>query len=391
MKELKVGVVGLGNMGSAHAKCIFDEKINGMQLSAVCDIDKETVSHYSQIFSGVKTYYDYRDMIENAGLDAVIVATPHYSHTVIARFAFENRLNVLVEKPAGVMASEVKKMNLAAINSGKVFSVMFNQRTDFLFNNLRKIVKNGELGDIKRVTYNITNWYRTEEYYKSGGWRATWDGEGGGVLVNQAPHNLDILQWIFGQPRKIFAVLNNGKYHDIEVEDDATVLMQYENGTEAVFITSTGETPGTNRLEVSGSRGKAVLENGLLKLWQSVVDERTFCKNALSNSAHIEYRYSETRSVENPNAHRKILQNFADSILLGTPLISNGSEALNEVMIANAAYLSAWTGKWIDLKNIDFEEYDNRLLELRKNSQTRKKEKTAFNNPSYKDRWQVRW
>ena len=391
MNKIKLGIIGIGNMGSTHAKNIMNGKCPEIQLTAVADIDEKRLLWAKKNLGGVKLFSNADEMINSGTVDSILISVPHYGHTEYAIKGFKKGLNVMCEKPAGVYTKQVRLMNEESKKHNVVFGMMFNQRTDFLFNNLRKIVKNGELGDIKRVTYNITNWYRTEEYYKSGGWRATWDGEGGGVLVNQAPHNLDILQWIFGQPRKIFAVLNNGKYHDIEVEDDATVLMQYENGTEAVFITSTGETPGTNRLEVSGSRGKAVLENGLLKLWQSDVDERTFCKNALSNSAHIEYLYSETRSVENPNAHRKILQNFADSILLGTPLISNGSEALNEVMIANAAYLSAWTGKWIDLKNIDFEEYDNRLLELRKNSQTRKKEKTAFDNPSYKERWQVRW
>lgn len=391
MNTVKVGVVGLGNMGSAHARCIYENGIKGLKLTAICDINISVTEHFEKEFCGVSSFLNYKEMIKNANIDAVIIATPHYFHPEIAEFAFENGKHVLTEKPAGVSVSDVKRMNKSAEKSGKVFSIMFNQRTNYLFKQLKSAVENNTLGEIKRVVWNITNWYRTQKYYESGSWRATWAGEGGGILLNQAPHNLDILQWIFGVPDKIFADLTVGKYHKIEVEDDAQIIMKYNNGLNVVFITSTGEIPGTNRLEVSGTKGKAVLEDGKIKFYILKQDERNYCFNSKYLSSHLEYDTYEIADTESESSHKGILQNFANSILFSEPLIANGIEGLNELYISNAAYLSCWQNKWISLENFPEHEFNNILEKLKCNSNLRISENKISNFQTYKKRWEVKW
>lgn len=390
MKNIRVGVIGVGNMGAAHMNAVYQGEIEGLNLTAACDINQEKIEYYKTVFPSVDFFDDYKKMVDSGLVDAVIIATPHYFHPEIAIYAFSRGLHVLTEKPAGVTTGEVLKMNSAAKKSGKVFAIMFNQRTNFLFNKLRDVVKSGKLGGIKRVTWIITNWYRTQKYYDSGSWRATWAGEGGGVLLNQAPHNLDILQWIFGVPEKVFADVSVGKYHNIEVEDEANIFMKYKNGAFLTFLTSTGETPGTNRLEISGTRGKAVAENGKLTLTLSDVDERDFCFNSKYLSTHIEYKTETVEDKDWEGAHKKILQNFANAILKNEPLIANGLDGINELLISNAAYLSAWKGDWVDLGNFPYDEYELKIENLKKNSSL-KPEDVKTSSGTYKNRWQVNW
>ncbi len=389
MNELKVGIIGIGNMGYTHAKNIFDGKINRLKLVAVCDIDKTKLEKATSEFDGIVTFEKVDDLLASNLVDAVIIATPHYYHTEIAINAFKAGLNVLTEKPAGVRASDVLKMNSAAEKSGKVFGIMWNQRTNPLFQKAKELVENGTLGSMKRLVWIITNWYRTQNYYDSASWRATWSGEGGGVLLNQAPHNLDLWQWIFGMPDAIYASCDVGKWHNIEVEDDATIIGYYKNGATATFITSTGEYPGTNRLEISGSKGKMILEKGTLTLILSNDDERNFCYSASDGHPKIELTKTVIEQTEKELAHNGILQNFTDAVLDGTPLLASGYEGINEITLSNAAYLSAWTGKKIDLP-MNYDEFDKELgkrietsMGLRTVSATKAKGQSS--------RWQVNW
>jgi predicted dehydrogenase len=251
MDKVRIGVIGLGNMGSAHARNLFEGKIGGALLSAVCDIDPARLEWAKKELGCISLFDDHKKLIESNECDAVVIATPHYFHAPIAIDALNSGLNVMSEKPESVSVSHAERMNEAARESGKVFGIMFNQRTNPLFIRAREEVKSGRLGELIRATWIITNWYRTQYYYNTGGWRASWKGEGGGVLLNQAPHNLDILQWIIGMPDSIIAVCDEGSFHDIEVEDNATVLMKYKNGARAQFITTTGEYPGTTDLKLS--------------------------------------------------------------------------------------------------------------------------------------------
>ena len=259
MRSVRIGIAGVGNMGFAHADSVFRGEISNLSLAALCDTCLDRRAFLAERFPGIPVFATHNEMLESGLCEAILIATPHKFHPQIAIDAFAQGVHVLAEKPAGVSISDVSAMNEAAKNSGLVFAIMFNQRTNPLYRKAKEIVASGELGAPKRLVWIITNWYRTQSYYNSGSWRATWSGEGGGVLLNQAPHNLDIWQWIFGMPKKIRAFCAVGKYHDINVEDDATIYAEYENGAVATFITTTGEYPGTNRLEISGDLGKSYL------------------------------------------------------------------------------------------------------------------------------------
>ena len=276
-RSLRVGIVGVGNIGSAHAASLYQSAIQGMTLTALCDTNPYKRERLAEIYPDVPVFASHEEMLAAGLTDTVIISTPHRFHPPIAIDAFRAGQHVLSEKPAGVDCRAVKELYEVAKCSGKAFGIMFNQRTDPLFIKARELVKSGRLGELKRLVWIITNWYRPQSYYDSGSWRATWNGEGGGVLLNQAPHNLDLWQWIFGMPKRIRAFCYNGKYHNISVEDDATIYAEYENGATATFITTTGEYPGTNRLEISGDRGKIVIEHGALRFIELSEAERTFC------------------------------------------------------------------------------------------------------------------
>ena len=311
---LKVGIIGIGNIGTAHAKCIYDGKIKNMRLVALCDLIDEKLSFCKQTFKNVNLYKSYNEMFNKESLDAVIISTPHKFHVDIAIAALNKDIHILVEKPIDITVTKAKELNEIVLTKNKVFSVMFNQRTNPLYQKAHEIVSSGQLGELKRSNWIITNWYRTQKYYDSGDWRATWSGEGGGVLLNQAPHNLDLWQWICGMPNSITAFCDENKFHNIQVEDDVTIFARYNNGATGTFITTTGEYPGTNRLEISGTLGKIVIENRMLKWWKLKQNERIYCFEDYFDSSHLEFEYFEFPQIDVGMAHAGIIQNFADVI-----------------------------------------------------------------------------
>ncbi|MBR5452434.1 MAG: Gfo/Idh/MocA family oxidoreductase [Clostridia bacterium] len=390
MKNVRFGIIGVGNMGSSHAACLFADKIEGAVLTALCDIDENRRNILSEKYPNVVIFADYKEMISSGIVDAVIVATPHPLHSEISVFAMENGVDVLCEKPADITAEKAALSAEIAKKTGKKYAIMFNQRTNPLFKEAKRIVESGEIGNPTRLAWIVTNWYRTQNYYDNGDWRATWSGEGGGVLMNQAPHNLDLWQWIFGMPERIFATCSYGKYHNIEVEDEATILAKYKNGATATFITSTGEYPGTNRLEIIGSKGKLVIEQGKLKKWILPSDERTFCFNHPFPTVDFEPEYSEIVQTEQESGHRGILQNFTDSILKNEPLISPGSDGIFELLISNSAYISADKGEWIELP-FDAKEYTNFLSSKVSDVQKKSSKSSIKFHDFYSNRWKVNW
>ena len=391
MKEIKLGIIGIGNIGLSHANCIAKGEIKGLTLTAVCDINTEKTASFHKMYENVSIFSDYNDMFKSKEIDAVIISVPHPLHAEIAINALKSGLHVLLEKPADISVSRVKKLNELADKTDKTFAIMFNQRTNPLFAKAREIVKSGKLGELKRTVWIVTNWYRTQSYYDSGDWRATWAGEGGGVLLNQAPHNLDLWQWICGMPESITAFCDRAKFHDIEVEDDVTIFARYKNGATGVFITSTGEYPGTNRLEICGTKGKIVLEDGILKHWRLNVDEREIYKSSKENSPFIEYDYSETKQDEAEKAHKGILQNFANAVLYGEELISSGKEGIFELAISNAAYLSQWKGNAEIRIPFDCNEFDRLLDEKIAHSEYKSINTVKSSDGEYSKRWRVNW
>lgn len=350
MRQIRLGIVGMGVQGSYHARYLMKGEVEEIRLCAVCDTDPAKRKAAEILTEGkAAVFEDAEVMFQSGTVHAALISTPHFMHPALAEKALKAGLHVMVEKPAGVYARQVRELNKAAEKSGKVFGVMFNQRTNPLYAKMKEMIEGGELGELRRTNWIITDWYRPQCYYDSGGWRATWAGEGGGVLLNQNPHNLDLWQWICGMPAKLFAICDNGKYHNIEVEDDVTVLARYANGATGVYITTTGETPGTNRLEVTGDKGKLVIEGGVLKFWKLDMAESEFTKQCTENFGAPGCKVCEVKGTGTETKHQGILRNWAHAILDGTELLAPGKEGIYGVEISNAIHLSAWTGRWIEL------------------------------------------
>ncbi len=391
--SIRAAVIGIGNMGSAHARFIHSGVIEGMHLTAVCDLLPERLAWAERELPGARRFSDVHSLIASGEVDAVIIAVPHPMHSLIAMEAMRAGLHVLCEKPLDIRLSLAKKAVQVGRETGKTFAVMLNQRTNPIFQRARTLIREGRLGEIKRSVWIITNWYRTQHYYDSGDWRATWRGEGGGVLLNQAPHNLDLWQWICGMPTEVTARCDTAVYHHVEVEDDATLLTRYANGATGCFITSTGEYPGTNRLEISGTRGKLVLEDGRLKSWLLKEDEKVVRFSSTQSSPEIPLDYAEWAPEEAPAAHAGILRNFANAILHGEPLLSPAQDGLNELTRSNAAYLSAWQGSTPVRLPMDESAFDRLLDDRQAASAGVRDARRAENEISgqYSDRWQVKW
>ena len=367
MDQVKLGILGIGNMGSGHIKNILAGKCPHIALTAVADCDPARLAWADQTIPEVKRFSSAEEMLKNGGIDAMLVAVPHYFHPKYAIMAMAAGKHVMVEKPAGVYTKQVREMNDFAAKSGVTFGMMFNQRTNPVYRKMHELMQSGELGELRRANWIITNWYRSQNYYDSGAWRATWSGEGGGVLLNQCPHQLDLWQWICGLPKTVEAKLRFGAWHDIEVEDDVTAFMEYENGATGVFITSTGDCPGSNRLEVTCDRGSMVAEGKTLTIHRLSTPLSEFSGAGLGAFAKPEVTVEELTFEDKGPAHSGVLNAFADHILTGAPLIAGGEEGIRGLMLSNAMHLSAFLGKPVTLP-FDEELYYEELMKRVKTS-----------------------
>ena len=374
MKKIRFGIVGVGNQGTYYAQSLFAEgQIENGVVSAICDISDAKIATIQEKLKddSIQYFHDYKEMVQSGVCDVVLVETPHYSHTEIVTYCLENGMPVICEKPAGVYTKEVREMNEVAARCNTKFGMMFNQRTNCVYRKMKEIIAEGGIGELQRITWIITNWYRTQNYYDSGSWRATWDGEGGGVLINQSPHQIDLFQWILGQmPKTVRGFCQYGKWHDIEVEDEVTAFVTYENGATGVFITTTGEAPGTNRFEISGTKGKLLCENDKL-IWYK--NDRDAQENSYSADNGFTMPKCEIIEVEtdgkNPQ-HVGILNNFANTLLGLEELFVDGKDGINGVELMNAIELSGWkNGEEITLP-VNEDEY---LAELNKRRATSRK------------------
>lgn len=350
MDKVRYGIVGLGNQGTYYLKLLLAGKVTDGEVSAVCDINPDKIKNAISLGFNGATYSDYKEMVNSGKVDAILVEVPHYFHPEISIYGLEHGVHVLCDKPAGVYTKQVKEMNAVADKSDKLFGLMFNQRTDWHYRVVKDMIANGELGEIKRINWIITNWFRTQAYYNSSAWRATWKGEGGGVLLNQCPHQLDLIQWVTGMmPSKIHAFCRMGKWHDIEVEDDVTAYLEYANGATGVFITTTGEGAGTNRLEIVGTLGKIVVEDDKVihtKLTEKDSDIIKNNPNGFCNPATTPY---EVKGDGNNLQHLGILLNFTAAILGKEKLFVSGQEGINGVEIMDGMLLSAFLGKAVNI------------------------------------------
>ena len=365
---LKLGIIGAGNMGSAHAKNIVEGKCPDIVITAMADRKESRREWVRDNVPGVQIFAEGSELIASGVVDAVLIAVPHYQHPTLAIEAFEHGLHVMCEKPAGVYTLQVREMMAVADRHPELtFGMMFNQRTNCVYRRMKEMLDAGEVGEIKRMNWIVTDWYRTQFYYDSGAWRATWAGEGGGVLLNQCPHQLDLLQWLCGLPVRVHAFTHEGKWHDIEVEDDVTAYLEFANGATGVFVTTTADAPGTNRLEITGTRGKLVCENDKLTFDRLDVDEREWCATCKEGFAKPGCQRIEVETDGQNLQHVAVLNAFAAHIDRGEPLVADGREGINGLMLSNAIHLSGWTGETVSLP-IDEERFLALLNERRASS-----------------------
>lgn len=368
MKKVRIGIIGFGNMGTVHCGNIGAGKVPNMELTAICDINEARRAAAAEKHPDVTIFENATDLFKSGLCDVVMIVTPHYDHPALAQEAFSYGLNVITEKPAGVYTKQVLEMNAAAEKSGKLFGIMYNQRVNPVYQKIRQLVQDGSLGHIKRISWVITDWYRPQGYHDSCQWRSTWKTEGGGTLINQNPHQLDLWQWMFGMPDRITAFASFGKYYDIEVEDDVTAYFEYDNGATGTYITSTGEAPGTNRLEIACDMGRIVVENDKITFDRNVISEREFNKTFTGVFGAPECWKCEIPVSGTDEKHVGIFKNVADALLNGTPLLAPGVEGINGLTISNAIHYSAWTGKTADVKNFPHDEFYSMLQEKIRNS-----------------------
>ena len=364
MKEVRFGLIGLGAMGMAHAKTLLDDVPN----ARLCAAATANRAHRAELLAlpgaeAVQVFNTPADMYASGLIDAVLIATPHRLHVAQAVEAFRAGMHVLLEKPTGVTTQEVRLLNAEADRSGKAFGAMFNQRTNPAYRKMKQLVASGELGEIRRTSVVITDWLRAQSYYDSCTWRATWAEDGGGVLLNQAPHNLDLWQWICGMPVRVRAFCGFGRWHEIEVEDDVTAYVEYANGATGTFIACTGEAPGTNRFEVSLTGGQLVYENERLTLARPDVPVDRFIREYEGGFGKPNVTFEDITPSEPYTMHAGVIRAFVEHILTGVPMVADGREGLNSLTLANAMLLSTWENRTVDLP-FDDARYASHLASL---------------------------
>ena len=348
-KYVRLGVIGIGNMGSEHCRTILKGTCPEIRLTAAADLRPERRAWAERTLPEAQVFADGRELIGSGACDAVLIAVPHFQHEPLTVAALEAGLHVLCEKPAAVQADRAERMIRAAEKTGKTLTFMFNQRTNCVYREMKRLLDSGEMGAIKRMSWIITDWYRTQRYYDSGSWRATWAGEGGGVLLNQCPHQLDLLIWLCGMPNAVTARCLEGKWHHIEVEDDVSALLEFPNGATGVFVASTGDLPGTNRLEIDCEKGRLVCEEGQVQVRKLSVSEREICfaSDDPWYRGETETFIAETDG-ENPQ-HAGVINAFAAHLLRGEKPVAEAEDGLRALQLSNAIHLSGWTGQRVEI------------------------------------------
>ena len=372
MGEVRLGIIGLGGMGLHHLK--YMDGVTGARVTAVCDVDPARVQAALAVAPAARAFARWADLLGSGLVDAVLVATPHYEHPGISVAAIERDVHVLTEKPVAVTVGAAARVNDTAARKPHVkYAAMFMQRTWPGPRKLHELVRGGALGEIARLTWIATDWFRPWSYYASGTWRATWSGVGGGVLINQCPHNLDLICWITDMmPRRVTAVAHVGKTHPIETEDEVSAILEYDNGATGHFITTTGEAPGTNLLEIAGDRGLVRIESGKLRIRRTKQSVREFRETSPGPFSLPEVEETEVALDAPPEfSHRTVTQNFIDAIQRDERLIAPAAEGVRSLELGNAMLLSGLTRKPVELP-LDAAHFDGFLEELKRQYAGRK-------------------
>ncbi len=357
-KELRVGVVGIGAMGAQHARQIAGGAIPRAVLAAVCDADPARTGG----FGPAARFTDAEDMIRSKAVDALVVATPHPLHARAVVPALRAGLHVLVEKPVAASKLQAQAMLAVPLKGGQAFGVAFHLRSFDVYRRLRTLVREGGLGRLHRFSYVVTDWFRTHRYYASAGWRGTWAGEGGGMLLNQCPHNLDILQWLLGMPARVRAFCRFGRWHDIRVEDDVSAYLEWQGGFSGFFVASTGDAPGCDRLEIQGDLGRVVVEKEKVRFLRNDQSSAAFSLASPEPMARPGFREVDLEAAARPAGppQNAVLENFARAALDGAPLLAPAAEGLAQVELSNAMLHSTFTAGMVELP-LDAQAYEREL------------------------------
>ena len=382
MEKVRIGIIGIGNMGSNHVQRLEKGDVPEMVAAAVCDINPERLEWAEKNYPDIPRFDDAEKMMDSGLVDAILVAVPHYDHPRLSIMGMKKGLHVMCEKPAGVYTKQVKEMNEVSKQCNVKFGMMFNQRTNCLYRKLREIVQSGSYGEIRRTNWIINSWYRSQNYYDSGAWRATWSGEGGGVLLNQCPHQLDLWQWICGMPSKVYTKMHFGKWHDIEVEDDVTTYVEYPNGAVGAFTTTTGDAHGANRFEITLDRARIVCEGTTIKIWEFEVPTSKHIKTAIGFAQPTILAEHIINCTGSNEQHNGVLKAFAAAILRDEPMTADGTEGINGLTLSNAMHLSAWLNKDIEIATFDDELYYNELMKRVATSRRKTDVKATVNDTS---------
>ena len=381
-EKVKLGIIGIGNQGSTYARRLVRENwVPEIEVAAIADINPARLDWARENVSPDIAYFeDAIAMLDSGLIEACVISIPHYDHPRYAMECFRRGIHVMCEKPAGVYTQQVREMNAEAEkHPGVVFAMMFNQRTNCVYRKMRELVQSGKYGRVRRANWLITNWYRSQYYYDSGDWRATWSGEGGGVLLNQCPHQLDLWQWILGMPKKVQSFMRYGQWHDIEVEDDVTTYMEYEDGHTGVFITSTGDPHGSNRFEVQMDGAQLVCEHDRLYLMELDQLEQDWTKTNTQPFGSVPGKEIEVETDGLNPQHQGVFAAFAGAILRGEPLVAGGAEGINGLTLSNAMHLSAFLGRPVEIP-FDEKLYHDELMKRVAVSRRKAPAKAVFAN-----------
>lgn len=368
---IRVALVGVGAMGSKYAKMIVSGQVKNMLLTGLVARKMEAKTWAATLVNGdgtcPKVYNSADEMFAHAGdFDTVLIVTPHKTHEEIAIRAFELGKHVLCDKPAGATIGQAQRMTFAAKKYNRIYALIFHQRAYAKYRYIKQMLSCGQLGELKRALVVNSRYFRTAHYHNSGSWRSSWKGEGGGALINQGAHILDMWHWLLGMPQKLYAQIPFGKYNDFDVDDEAAISMQYKDGMTGMFILTTGEAVPQERFEIVGTKGRILLEEDTLHIYRYSKDSQEYIATEKVNSGDNMNIVEEVISFEKgKEPYVEVLENFAEAVLTenASMLIAPGEDGVYQLMLTNGAYYSAWKDMPVELP-LDTREYEKVFQEM---------------------------
>jgi len=353
---IRIGIAGIGFIAEEYIKLITAGRIQNAEVRALSSRNRshmEAVKEKYQLDAVLFT--DYEAMLSSGLIDAVMICTPHFHHPGMAIKAIRRGIHTMIEKPVGIFPEELRELAESLQTHPDVKAgVLYCRRTNPIYQQIKDFLDSGELGQLKRVTWIITNAsvYRTQAYYNSATWRGTYVGEGGGLLLNQVSHHIDMLVWLLGLPKAIQANCYSAVERNIEVENEVSITMEYPGQAIGQFISSTREFPGTNRLEISCSKAQLILENEKdLTVRKLGVEETEFNRTTNIPFAFIPYEEEihNFEPYENPEIQARIVNNFISAVTDGKPIACPVEDAIRSQQFIIGAYLSSWQEKKLTL------------------------------------------